>query len=164
MVNSTLYYLVFAYVTIYPISVCLFFIMAGKSGLNNSEIKAHIGTLYSGLNVEKPMNAQFVTLFLLRRLIVGVAIAFFRTYYFLQLEILMVSSIICLCFMLLCWPYKTLLNNVVEIMNECFVIFTVYIMHGFSFFIPNRSVRYDIGWIYIGVVGVVFLLNMAVII
>lgn len=79
VVNSTLYYLVFAYVTIYPISVCLFLIMAGESGLNNSEIKAHIGTLYSGLNVEKPMNAQFVTLFLLRRLIVGVAIAFFRT-------------------------------------------------------------------------------------
>ena len=164
MVNSTLYYLVFAYVTIYPISVCLFLIMAGESGLNNSEIKAHIGILYSGLNVEKPMNAQFVTLFLLRRLIVGVAIAFFRTYYFLQLEILMVSSMFCLCFMLLCWPYKTLLNNLVEMLNECFVILTVYIMHGFSFFIPNRGVRYDIGWVYIGVVGIVFLLNMAVII
>jgi len=66
--------------------------------------------------------------------------------------------------MLLCWPYKTLLNNVVELLNECFVILTVYIMHGFSFFIPDRSVRYDIGWVYIGVVGIVFLLNMAVII
>jgi hypothetical protein len=66
--------------------------------------------------------------------------------------------------MLLCWPYKTLLNNVVEMMNECFVILTVYIIHGFSFFIPNRSVRYDIGWVYIVVVGIVFLLNLAVII
>jgi hypothetical protein len=138
--------------------------MSSESGLNNSEIKAHIGTLYSGLDVEKPMNAQFVTLFLLRRLIVGVTIAFFRTYYFLQLEILMVSSMFCLCFMLLYWPYKTLLNNVVEMLNECFVILTVYIMHAFSLFIPDRNVRYEIGWFYIGFVGFVFVLNLSVII
>ena len=141
VVNSTLYYLVFAYVTIYPICVCLFLLIAGASGLKNSAVKAHIGTLYSGLDVDKPMNAQFVTLFLLRRLIVGVTIAFFRTYYFIQLEILMVSSMFCLCFILLCWPYKTKLNNVVEMLNECFVILTVYIMHGFSFFIQNHFLR-----------------------
>jgi hypothetical protein len=74
--------MVFAFVIIYPISVCLFLLVAGKSGLNNSKIKAHIGTLYSGLDVEKPMNAQFVTLFLLRRLIIGMTIALFRNYYF----------------------------------------------------------------------------------
>ena len=76
----------------------------------------------------------------------------------------MVSSMFCLCFILLCWPYKTKLNNVVEMLNECFVILTVYIMHGFSFFIPSRDVRYDIGWFYIGVVGVVFILNLSVMI
>jgi len=105
-----------------------------------------------------------VTLFLLRRLIVGVTIAFFRTYYFVQLEILMVTSLLCLCFILLFKPYKTWLNNMVEMLNECFVILTVYIMHGFSFFIPSRKVRYDIGWFYISVVGIVFLLNLAVIV
>lgn len=57
VVNSTLYYLVFAYVTIYPISVCLFLFMASKSGLKSSFIKAHFGTLYSGLDVEKAINA-----------------------------------------------------------------------------------------------------------
>jgi hypothetical protein len=138
--------------------------MAGESGLKNSTIKTLFGSLCSGLDVEKQINAQFTTLFLLRRLIVGVTIAFFKTYYFVQLEILMVSSLFCLCFILLCMPYKTWLNNVVEMLNECFVILTVYIMHGFSFFIPSRRVRYDIGWVYIGVVGVVFLLNTAVII
>ncbi len=150
--------------TIYPISVCLFLLMTGESGLKNSSIKAHFGSLYSGLDVEKQINAQFTTLFLLRRLIVGLTIAFFRTYYFVQLEILMMSSLFCLCFIFLFMPYKTWLNNVVEMLNECFVILTVYIMHGFSFFIPSRRVRYDIGWVYIGVVGVVFLLNTSVII
>ncbi len=101
---------------------------------------------------------------MLRRLIVGVTIAFFRTYYFVQLEILMVSSLFCLCFIVLFKPYKTWLNNTVEMLNECFVILTVYMMHGFSWFIPSRRVRYDIGWGYICVVGVVFLLNLAVII
>jgi hypothetical protein len=53
---------------------------------------------------------------------------------------------------------------VVEILNESFVILTVYIIHGFSFFITNRNVRYHIGWVYIGVVGVVFVLNFAFIV
>jgi len=75
---------------------------AGASGLKNSVIKAHIGTMYSGLDVEKRINPQFVTLFLLRRLIVGASITFFRNYYFIQLEILMVTSMFCLCFILLC--------------------------------------------------------------
>ena len=76
----------------------------------------------------------------------------------------MVSSMFCLCFMLLCWPYKTFLNNVVEMLNECFVILTTYIMHAFSLFIPDHNVRNDIGWFYIGLVGVVFVLNLSVII
>jgi hypothetical protein len=76
----------------------------------------------------------------------------------------MVSSLFCLCFILLFRPYKTALNNVVEMLNESFVIATVYIMHGFSFFIPSHSTRYKIGWFYIGIVGIVFILNLAVII
>lgn len=82
LVNSTLYYLVFAYVITYPIAVSFFLLIAGERGLKNGAIKAHFGTLYSGLDVSKRINAQFATLFLLRRLIVGVAIAFFRTYFF----------------------------------------------------------------------------------
>jgi len=105
-----------------------------------------------------------VTLFLVRRLIVGVTIAFFRTYYFVQLEILMTSSLFCLCFIVLFKPYKTRLNNTVEILNESFVILTVYMIHGFSWFVPNRQVRYNIGWGYISVVGLVFILNLLVII
>lgn len=66
--------------------------------------------------------------------------------------------------MLLCWPYKTLLNNVVEMLNECFVILTVYIMHAFSLFIPDRDVRHDIGWFYISLVGIAFVLNLSVVI
>jgi len=75
---------------------------------------------------------------------------------------MMMSSMFCLCFMLLYMPYTTLLNNVVEMLNECFVILTVYIMHAFSFFIPERNVRFDIGWFYIGLVGFACVLNLSV--
>lgn len=74
----------------------------------------------------------------------------------------MVSSGFCLCFVLLFRPYKTALNNVVEILNESFVIATVYIMHGFSLFIPSHRTRYQLGWFYLGIVGVVIILNLAV--
>ena len=74
------------------------------------------------------------------------------------------SSIFCLCFMLLHMPYTTLLNNVVELLNECIVILTVYIMHGFSFFMPDRNVRFDLGWFYIGLIGFACVFNLSVII
>lgn len=83
--NSLLYYLMFAYVIIYPINVCLFLFFMGPEGLQNKRVKSYFGTLYDGLNESHFINVQAVTLFITRRLIIGISIAFYRRYYFLQL-------------------------------------------------------------------------------
>lgn len=153
----------FAYVTIYPISVCLFLISSGPKGLRNKNIKNHFGNLYNGLNIKSLINSQATTVFLLRRLIIGVSIAFFRRYYFLQLEILLVTCLFCMSYTILTFPYKTKLYNILEILNESMVLSTVYIMHGFSYFIPSSKERFKIGWFYIIIVILVFMLNLAVI-
>ena len=70
----------------------------------------------------------------------------------------------CLSFIILVRPYQTGLNNNVEILNEIMVMMTVYIMHGFSYFIDSFEVRYKMGWFYIGIVFTVFTLNLSVII
>jgi|694.fasta_scaffold89561_2 hypothetical protein len=70
----------------------------------------------------------------------------------------------CLCFIILVRPYQTELNNNVEIVNEIMVMITVYIMHGFSYFIDSFEVRYKMGWFYIGIVFTVFTLNLSVLI
>lgn len=81
VVNTTLFYLVFAYITIYPLSVGIFFSLAGEKGLTNKIARGYFGALYSGIDLSNPLNAQYVTLFLLRRFAIGAAIAFLRSYY-----------------------------------------------------------------------------------
>ena len=103
-----------------------------------------------------------MTVFLARRAIIGLSIAFCRDLYFVQLEILLVTSLFCLCFVILVRPYATELGNKIEIVNESLVFCTIYLMHCFSFFIPSIETRYSIGWAYVAVVGIVFAVNMLV--
>ena len=151
----------FAYVIIYPINICLFLLIIGPKGMQNKTIKSYFGSLYDALNVEYLINTQAVTIFLVRRLIIGFSIALFRQYYFLQLEILIVTCLSCASFTILTMPYKIKLNNVIEVLNEIMVMFTVYIMHGFSYFIPSLGVRYTVGWIYICIVVAIVLMNIS---
>jgi hypothetical protein len=104
-----------------------------------------------------------VTVLLLRRAIIGVAVTFLRQYFFIQLEILLVTSLFCLCYITLVKPYQSQLSNFVEMANEGLIICTVYIMHCFSFFIPSVETRYGLGWVYLGVVAIVLVINVAAI-
>lgn len=162
-VNSFMYYFTFAYCVIYPINVSFFLLLTGTSGLKNKRIQSYFGALYDGLHIKNIINTQTTTLFLLRRLMIGVSIAFFREYYFLQLEILLITSLFFMCFTIIMMPYSAKLNNFVEILNEFLVIITVYLMHGFSYFVPSFKTRYNLGWVYISIVITVFLMNLAVI-
>lgn len=136
-----------------------FLLLAGEKGLTNPVIKTHVGALYSGIDLTNPINVHYITLFLVRRGLIGVAIAFARNEYFIQLELFMITSWICLQFLMMMKPYKEALNNFVEVCNECLVICTVYLMHGFSFYVDSREWRFRAGWVYIGIVALVFLIN-----
>jgi hypothetical protein len=46
--------------------------------------------------------------------------------------------------------------------NEGLVIGTIYFLHCFSYFVQSAADRYKVGWIYLSIVGVVFLINISV--
>jgi len=160
--NSVLYYIAIFYVSITPVASCLFFLIASPEGLKNETIMAHFGSLYSDLDVNSKLKTFQITVFLLRRAFIGISIAFCSSYYFVQLQMLLVSSLFCLCFLIIARPYETMKTNIVEMINEFLDICTIYLLHCFSFFIPNVETRYKIGWVYLGVVGLVFVINVAV--
>ena len=163
IVNAVLFYLAFAYIVITPITTCFFLVTAKPEGLKNEVIMAHFGSLYKGLDIDSRLKLFQVTVFLLRRAIIGVTIAYCSRYYFTQLEIFLVSSMICLCYLMLARPYVSSLTNAVEMINEALIVCTVYFLHCFSFFVASAEARYTIGWVYMGIVGVIFLLNIGVI-
>lgn len=102
-----------------------------------------------------------VTFFLARRFLIGVSIAFLRKYYFLQLQMFMVTTLMVICFNVSNLPFDHSFLNIVECLNEFCVILTCYILHGFSSFIIEFNVRYNLGWVYINIVAFVFILNLA---
>jgi hypothetical protein len=60
-------------------------------------------------------------------------------------------------------PLQQKVFNFVEIMNEAFILVTVYVMHLFSDFVPDENIRYQFGWYYIYLVFMIFGLNMLII-
>jgi len=163
IINGVLFYLAIAYVAVTPIAISFFFIAVKPEGFKNETVVAHFGSLYEGIDIDSKLKLFQVTVFLVRRSIIGITIAYCGSYYFTQLEIFLVSSMICLCYLILARPYERQLTNAVEMINEAFIVCEVYFLHCFSFFVASAEARYKIGWIYMGIVAVIFLLNVSVI-
>lgn len=158
--NTFLYYLVFSYVILYPVFVGLFLHVAGPKYTKKPPLLNRFSSLYQGLYMPKSSCLHQVTVFLARRLLIGISIAFLRSYYFLQLEIFLLTSLIVTCYNIGVRPFDTSVGNYIEIANELLVLLTVYILHGFSYYIDMESDRYNIGWFYIQVVAIIFFLNL----
>lgn len=148
------------YVTTYPILVGLFTQFTGSAGIRKPWVNLRFSSLYSGLDVTQTENMHQVTLFLARRYLIGISIALLRNYYFLQLQTFMVTTLVVICFTMSTLPFKHSFLNVIELINEFCVILTCYVLHGFSEFIVDFNVRYNLGWFYINVVAFVFVLNL----
>lgn len=123
-------------------------------------IRDRFGSLYSSIELDGwDYNIHYVSLFLIRRALFAVVIAYLRNYLFLQLELLMLSSMICLGFLIIATPYETSLNNALEFMNEILVITTIYILHTFSL-VSKGSQKFKVGWIYLALIAIVILVNL----
>eukprot|EP00347_Sterkiella_histriomuscorum_P014114 403362118 len=60
-------------------------------------------------------------------------------------------------------PFDTMLNNIMELINEGLVLFTGQILILFTDYDPNPEHRYMIGWVILSAIAFVSLLNMSLI-
>lgn len=60
-------------------------------------------------------------------------------------------------------PFNTVQLNMVELLNESFLLSSVYMLHVFSEFVPDEVSRYKFGWYYVYGVFMVFTANILVI-
>lgn len=102
-------------------------------------------------------------IFMVRRALVGSSIALLGDLYSYQLSILQCSCLGCIIYDWTAMPLQQKVLNFVEIMNEAFILVTVYVMHLFSDFVPDENIRYQFGWYYIYLVFMIFGLNMLII-
>lgn len=135
--NSVTYWLLMIFVFTYPIGVTLFLQIRGPKGLRSTEIKEQFGSWFMLINTKLRMNLLHTTVFLVRRLIVGISIAVLRAHYNFQLQILLVSCMAVCCYDIYTKPFVTGMLNNLELVNELLILFSVCVMHNFSDYIPD---------------------------
>ena len=57
-------------------------------------------------------------------------------------------------------PFQFGYLNKIELMNEVFILLSIYFMHLFSSYVSDEKARYQLGWYYIYLVYSVFVFNM----
>ena len=83
--NAVTYWFLVIFVFTYPIGVTLFLYIRGPKGLRSTEMKEKFGSWFMLINTKLRINLLHTTVFLLRRLIVGISIVVLRAHYNFQL-------------------------------------------------------------------------------
>ena len=107
------------------------FLYRNLQNLTKKEIKKKYESLYLEVDTKKRNAYLFSTLFLLRRLIYGVTLILVPILW-IQLMIILITSLTILFFLVKFKPFDSKINNFVEIMNELTFITLVYIILGFN--------------------------------
>lgn len=133
----------------------------GPNGLKNTGIKDKFGSWYILIDVRSRFKISHTTVFLARRLVVGVSIALLVEYYNFQLIIILVSSFCVSVFNVLVRPFITQMLNNLETTNELVVLLSISLMHSFSDAIESDMKRYKMGWVYVWLIFSTLILNLA---
>ena len=110
------------------------------------------------VNTEKSMAIYFPTLFLGRRLIYALTIMFISNTTF-QLVITSFCSLAMLSYIACFLPFATRLGNFIELLNESTFLSLIYMNFLFTEFVDDIEMRYFIGYVFLGVLGVSLSLN-----
>lgn len=161
--NSITYYLLFGLAVIWPIAITLFLMIMGPRRLAKEAVIEKFRSLYLSVRLESRLNLMITVNFLLRRIVVGVTIALLANRYGYQLIIMQLSCLCCITYDFTVMPFAVEALNFVEVMNETFLMTSVYMLHFFSDFVAEDTLRYNIGWYYIYLVALIFILNMLII-
>jgi len=59
-------------------------------------------------------------------------------------------------------PYEDPFQNKLEVFNELFVLLSTYLILLFSPFLDNMNIKYNIGWVLVGIVCLNMVINMLI--
>ena len=110
------------------------------------------------------MPLLFITIFCVRRLLVAMVSAFLVKYPILQILLTLLLSTLVLIWHLTVWPMESRLQNLLYFFNEYFYTACICFSLGFSTYNYAPETRFIMGWIYLGLLGLILVLNVTVLI
>jgi len=117
-------------------------------------------TLFTNLDINSSMAYKFTTLFCIKRLLVAYMTIFANSYLFLHLFIYVYTSIFFISMFITSKPMYPSILNKIEIMNESFMLFTSYYIIIFSGFFTDIEARYNYGFGYNVLLGMIVMINI----
>jgi len=102
--------------------------------------------------------------FTLRRLLMAITIIFIDTFPMMQLIIFNQSSVLTIIFLGWSKPFKLTFINNLELFNELAILAHTYMLVLFTDINDDGIFKAKLGWVIVGMTGLVFLVNMACII
>jgi hypothetical protein len=145
------------------------FYMCHTKDLEDKEFRERYGDIYDGLVLSKKPNKRFTALFypfwfVMRRLIFSLIMILLDTYFWYQILIVMVCSIINICYLCKFKPFEDRKILKLEIMNEVTNIILLYHLMMFTDWVPEAETRYAIGWSFIFVISANILVHFSLLV
>ena len=106
-----------------------------KNKLEDPDFKKKFQTLYLNLNPWKHSAYLSTMMFTVRRIVLGISTILYTQHLIIILVFYIYTSIIQLCFYLHYMPLDTFVRNLLEIINEMFILFSAYYIIMFSSYV-----------------------------
>ncbi|CDW89271.1 UNKNOWN [Stylonychia lemnae] len=102
---------------------------------------------------------NYQSIFLGRRIYTAIILVLIYDYPVQQIQLLMISSLINLYYLILVKPFETKGQNILEIFNEICIVICIYHIIVFSDFTDDPYLKYDLGWSLNGIALCQILVN-----
>jgi len=137
-------------VIVFPI--CVGYVTRKHFGnLHSVEVTNKYGPLFEDISCETKGSAYYTFLFMTRRFLISLTLIFLREYRFLQLQLLLTSSLLNVAYILRCSPFEESKNNRDELFNELCIYLSCLSV---TCFMPNdvsAEEKATPGWALIGI-------------
>jgi len=135
---------------------CLFF----RPKLTEFQFQQRFGSLYDNLDIARPISVLYYPAFTLRRLLFSWTAVFLVESSILQIQVFTICSFLYSIYLIGARPFKTRTLNNLEIMNEAGVNMFAILLYLLTPLVKEGESRLLIGWILIGLIAGVMVLNI----
>ena len=159
--SYTLSVIFLIFLIVFPL-ILMVFACRNSNKIKEDSYKNRCGALFEGFSLNKKVYPKSIlvhpVLFFGRRIVVVLTAVKLGGFLWAQLTIHISTSLLTAAYELYFKPLASPRGMRMEIMNECTILILCYLLFCFTEFVPDPSVRYQIGIAY----NVVVLINIAI--
>jgi len=128
--------------------------------LSEPQFASKFGSLYDGLDIERPSAVLYYSAFTFRRLLFAWTAVYLVDYATYQIQVFCICSLFYSVYLVYVQPFDVPAMNYIEIFNELGVNIFAFILFLLTPMVDETSLRYLIGWVLIGLVSLLMGANI----